>query len=334
MEDDQSVQYRAQLLSPSNSSPVQDYGAVREPTEPSEDGSQSQMGESVLFGDLQNQNNQERIHEMQKSLRQRIIAISTFLLFLFSVTLLVNKVGINYVDQLNSSTESDGLCGIEINMWFIGYTTIVAIKLLLTVGRYYFFRRDRKEHLAVFFTDLIVMNILMTAIFLKANIMYFSEKNLCWYTNDQITRSFYMIFCGLIFLGYLQFVWCILLSFFLPLTGFLIHQIVEQSLNRNNQNGDGNLFESNLLGGLMQVPLPIPEILSSLSRTKFNSNKFGQLQTQCAICWADFNKNEVVTPLLCDERHLYHTSCIESWIKKGHNTCPLCRKQIANIGGF
>lgn len=87
-------------------------------------------------------------------------------------------------------------------MWFIGYTTIVAFKLLLTVARYYFFRRNRKEHLGVFFADLIGMNILLTGIFLKANIMYFNEQNLCYYTNDQITRSFYLLFCGLIILGY------------------------------------------------------------------------------------------------------------------------------------
>jgi hypothetical protein len=80
----------------------------------------------------------------------------------------------------------------------------------------------------------------------------------------------------------------------------------------------------------MQVPLPIPEILNSLNRTRFNPTDNG-LQSQCAICWNDFQLDEEVTPLLCDERHLFHTSCIEAWIKKGHNTCPLCRKQIANL---
>lgn len=79
------------------------------------------------------------------------------------------------------------------------------------------------------------------------------------------------------------------------------------------------------MGGLMSVPLPIPEILTSLNRTRFSQKEF-KIQTQCSICWGDFKDNEVVTPLLCDERHLFHTSCIEAWIKKGHNTCPLCRK--------
>lgn len=88
-------------------------------------------------------------------------------------------------------------------MWFIGYTSLVAVKLLLTVGRYYFFKKNRQEHLGLFFTDLIAMNVLMTGIFLNANVMYFSEKNLCWYTNDQLTRSFYFLFSLLTALGYL-----------------------------------------------------------------------------------------------------------------------------------
>ena len=37
---------------------------------------------------------------------------------------------------------------------------------------------------------------------------------------------------------------------------------------------------------------------------------------------------------MCDERHLFHTKCIEAWIRKGHNSCPLCRKQIANVNGL
>ncbi len=91
-----------------------------------------------------------------------------------------------------------------------------------------------------------------------------------------------------------------------------------------------------LMGGLMQVPLPVPEILSTLSRKKYNmmgsTANSNCLAAQCAICWSDFKDNEEVTPLICDERHLYHTACIEAWIRKGHNTCPLCRKHIANIG--
>ncbi|CDW79821.1 UNKNOWN [Stylonychia lemnae] len=332
IDDQHRQQLQAQLLNSNSQQNNQDYGALNEdPAEEISEDARSQIGESVLFGDLQNQNLQEQMRDIQKQFRHRIVAFSSFLLFLISMTLLVNKVGIN--SPKPDFSGDDSLCGIEINVWFVNYTTIVATKLLLTIGRYYTYKKHRQEHLGLFFIDLIAMNLLMTGIFIDANLMYFSDKNMCWYSNDQLTRTFYFLFCTLTSLGYLQFIWCILLTCFIPLSGFLIHQIVEQRLNQGQQNQEGNILAEGLIGGLMQVPLPIPEILSSLNRTKFNQTKFGNLQTQCAICWVDFSKNEVVTPLICDERHLYHTTCIEAWIRKGNNTCPLCRKQIANLNG-
>jgi hypothetical protein len=78
-----------------------------------------------------------------------------------------------------------------------------------------------------------------------------------------------MLFCVLTVFGYFQFIWCILLSCFLPLSAFLIYQLVEHRLNANSQGGE-NIFNDGLIGGLMQVPLPVPDILNQLHRTKFN----------------------------------------------------------------
>ena len=38
--------------------------------------------------------------------------------------------------------------------------------------------------------------------------------------------------------------------------------------------------------------------------------------------------NDMVTQLSCDNRHYFHTECIENWIKTGRNTCPICRSEI------
>jgi hypothetical protein len=43
-------------------------------------------------------------------------------------------------------------------------------------------------------------------------------------------------------------------------------------LNNNGEHAD--IFAEGLMGGLLQVPLPIPEILSSINRTKFDSSQF------------------------------------------------------------
>ena len=40
-----------------------------------------------------------------------------------------------------------------------------------------------------------------------------------------------------------------------------------------------------------------------------------------------FTDEDEVTPLPCDMRHYFHTSCIEDWMKQ-KNICPLCKKVI------
>ena len=105
----------------------------------------------------------------------------------------------------------------------------------------------------------------------------------------------------------------------------------------------GSLFIEGMFGGLLTVPLPVPEIISSLDKTKFKNKQrsfkkkagpndsMSGLWRQCPICWSDFLRNDFVTTLHCDEKHIFHTECIEQWIRKGQNSCPLCRMTIANL---
>ena len=53
---------------------------------------------------------------------------------------------------------------------------------------------------------------------------------------------------------------------------------------------------------------------------------------ECAICMEVFEENEdFVTPLACDERHFFHSDCIEEWLRN-KNECPLCKvKQTPNM---
>ena len=116
----------------------------------------------------------------------------------------------------------------------------------------------------------------------------------------------------------------------------------DQLLEGEDQDEEGNMFIEGLFGGLLTIPLPIPEILSSLDKSKFKYKqaqakkknkgvKDGGLWKQCPICWSEFGRNDYVTTLVCDEKHIFHTECIEQWIRKGQNSCPLCRCTIANL---
>lgn len=68
-------------------------------------------------------------------------------------------------------------------------------------------------------------------------------------------------------------------------------------------------------------------IIKNLQRTKF-SKAFFSGEEECIICWNQYNEQDNVTKLQCNDKHFFHTSCIESWIKSGNNSCPMCREPI------
>ncbi|KAI3520330.1 hypothetical protein L1887_09680 [Cichorium endivia] len=46
----------------------------------------------------------------------------------------------------------------------------------------------------------------------------------------------------------------------------------------------------------------------------------------CSICLADYNQSDVLR-LLPECAHLFHLSCIDTWLKV-HPTCPVCRNSF------
>ena len=104
-----------------------------------------------------------------------------------------------------------------------------------------------------------------------------------------------------------------------------LEQFQEEMANLEEEEGS-SLFMEGLFGGLLSIPLPVPEIISSLEKSKFkhkqaqhakrqggagpNESQTG-LWRQCPICWSDFLRNDFVTTLHCNELHIFHTECIE-----------------------
>ena len=48
----------------------------------------------------------------------------------------------------------------------------------------------------------------------------------------------------------------------------------------------------------------------------------------CSICLEDFFEDGYATKIECG--HLYHKSCIESWLNNQNSNCPNCRKEISD----
>ena len=70
-------------------------------------------------------------------------------------------------------------------------------------------------------------------------------------------------------------------------------------------------------------------LIKSMPSIAFNKKLFkdeNMILDECLICMEEFKEGEdYVTPLACDARHMYHSDCIEQWLKND-NSCPFCKK--------
>ena len=58
-----------------------------------------------------------------------------------------------------------------------------------------------------------------------------------------------------------------------------------------------------------------------------NCHLHSKIETEsCSICLNPARKTRGVKDLRCG--HRFHKKCIDSWMEKGGNTCPMCRKTI------
>ncbi|OQR91553.1 hypothetical protein ACHHYP_04582 [Achlya hypogyna] len=77
------------------------------------------------------------------------------------------------------------------------------------------------------------------------------------------------------------------------------------------------------------IPVGVPLSEAPDMATLFNND--------CTICLVAFSANEFQTAgqivkTSCD--HLFHATCIDSWIGMAKTTCPLCRKDIHHVTGL
>ena len=50
-------------------------------------------------------------------------------------------------------------------------------------------------------------------------------------------------------------------------------------------------------------------------------------QDTCIICTDAFKSNNKIPVLPC--RHDFHWKCLEEWVTKHHNVCPICKQEIS-----
>eukprot|EP01029_Cantina_marsupialis_P004873 TRINITY_DN15159_c0_g1_i1.p1 TRINITY_DN15159_c0_g1~~TRINITY_DN15159_c0_g1_i1.p1 ORF type:complete len:562 (-),score=146.10 TRINITY_DN15159_c0_g1_i1:939-2624(-) len=78
----------------------------------------------------------------------------------------------------------------------------------------------------------------------------------------------------------------------------------------------------------------IPRGVSKRTMTKLPVVKFKEEETDdvCAICLAEYTKNDELRLLPC--KHRFHPNCIESWLAE-HKSCPMCKRAVdRNLKSF
>ena len=110
----------------------------------------------------------------------------------------------------------------------------------------------------------------------------------------------------------------------------------DELFNRINNNYNINFDENDsflLFDLLTNSSDNTKKIISKENLDKFKLDIYNDIDKkncifsdQCSICYSNFNKNDFVRVLDC--KHIYHKHCIDQWLLKYENTCPICKKNL------
>ena len=73
----------------------------------------------------------------------------------------------------------------------------------------------------------------------------------------------------------------------------------------------------------------LKQILKESPKSKFGEKGVKYTQKVCAVCLCDYDTDCEIRTLVCS--HVFHTNCIESWIKSKINhvpKCPVCNTEL------
>jgi hypothetical protein len=86
----------------------------------------------------------------------------------------------------------------------------------------------------------------------------------------------------------------------------------------------GNFYQSYDVSIFKPINIVINENeLNELKIIKYKDLKEKEKYTECSICLSEFNEETELRLLKCD--HGYHKICIDEWLIKYNNNCPVCR---------
>ena len=112
-----------------------------------------------------------------------------------------------------------------------------------------------------------------------------------------------------------------------PTGGYIVNEEEEYELYSIENDDIASLVFLDTLEEINSISYK--EMLKSIGKyKKVKENNKELLNSECSICIDSFKPNEYYRKLGCN--HYFHKRCIDRWIKKDKNECPMCRQIIIN----
>ncbi|TNV77249.1 hypothetical protein FGO68_gene2350 [Halteria grandinella] len=77
--------------------------------------------------------------------------------------------------------------------------------------------------------------------------------------------------------------------------------------------------------------VPYLSSLNNIKKERFDraQQRMGSaLDIQCSICLQEYVQSDELAELNCDERHCFHSKCLEDWLRHKLE-CPLCKRTVS-----
>jgi len=119
------------------------------------------------------------------------------------------------------------------------------------------------------------------------------------------------------------------------LDNYLINVVygdIEQQSTSDSINTLSNFFD-NLVNSLNTQLINQESVIVCLTDEEFNNLNKDSWSSEkykyndCTVCGDNFKDEQDIIILPCE--HIYHNECIEPWLCKNSNKCPVCRKEVA-----
>ena len=199
-------------------------------------------------------------------------------------------------------------CQIPLTTWLSVYFFLLCVETMTVEYRgrmsnspyYQHYRRRRK----IIQNGMVVVKEICEAVWVVYGItLYYSDgAKGC---SDE-NRGFIIIMAMFLLLGVLKLV------LFLVVIGIMVYIAVQSRIRRKKRRNAS------------------VQVLRSIQKIRYRSlaDDVDQTEEECIICYMEYTDDDLVSKLDCNEKHVFHTSCIEEWIRQGKNSCPVCRAPI------